>query len=135
MRGKNRKLCIILTILGLAAIVFLYFNNPSISKYYPPCPFYYTTGLYCPGCGTLRAGYSIIHGHFIRALSFNPLSTLIFPVIVWFVTVKLAKCMFKKDLWLPQLPSWTSKALLVLIILFWILRNLPWYPFNLLAPH
>jgi hypothetical protein len=32
------------------------------------------------------------------------------------------------------LPSFVIWTLLATIIAFWILRNLPWYPFSLLAP-
>lgn len=41
------------------------------------CPFKWVTGVPCPGCGGTRALLAILHGHFIEALSINPLSVLI----------------------------------------------------------
>ncbi len=38
-----------------------------------PCIFYYTTGLYCPGCGGTRACIALLHGHLIKALWYHPL--------------------------------------------------------------
>ena len=35
----------------------------------------------------------------------------------------------------PRVPVWLAWTMLGLFIAFGALRNLPWYPFTLLAPH
>jgi hypothetical protein len=34
-----------------------------------------------------------------------------------------------------HIPSWLIRVFAVLVVLFWVLRNVPVYPFTLLAPH
>ena len=48
----------------LGVVVYFTFDpsNPSLSKYFPKCPFYSLTGLKCPGCGTQRALHEIPNG-------------------------------------------------------------------------
>lgn len=113
---------------GMLALAFLlnllYQFNPVASHLFPPCPFHYLTGLHCPGCGSLRAVHRILHGDVSGALSMNPLLVMslpIFPIAV-----------FRRS-WLYA--RWLPLTLFIVIILFAVLRNIPEWPFNLLAPH
>src|SRR4051812_28859789 len=47
---------------GSAGIVVLYHFRPGVGSHYPPCPIYWATGLYCPGCGITRALHHLLHG-------------------------------------------------------------------------
>ncbi|QLQ10456.1 MAG: DUF2752 domain-containing protein [Nocardioidaceae bacterium] len=47
------------------------------------CPLYAATGLYCPGCGGLRAVNDLTHGDLAGALSSNLLVVLAVPIVVW----------------------------------------------------
>src|SRR5580693_9291812 len=42
--------------------VLLELFDPATSGIFPPCPFRYLTGWYCPGCGSLRAIHQLLHG-------------------------------------------------------------------------
>ena len=67
---------------GLAAgAVFLFFFNPALSsnQFFPKCPFRLLTGCQCPGCGSTRAFYQLLHLHPIAAFKFNPLMVLTLP--------------------------------------------------------
>ena len=66
---------------GIAITYFLYAVDPSKSTLYVPCPFYALTGLYCPGCGSLRALHSLLHGEVLIACGFNPLTMLSLPFL------------------------------------------------------
>src|SRR3954463_10202601 len=73
-----------LTVLGatLAALCYLFLFNPSSGvSYFPSCPLRLLTGLYCPGCGTLRGLHQLLHGHLGKAFGFNPLMVLSLPFI------------------------------------------------------
>lgn len=91
----------------------------------PPCVFHKLTGLWCPGCGTGRALKAIFtEGDFLTALKMNPLLVVGLPIL-------LAVALFR--------PAWLRRpavgwALVSLVIAYWVLRNLPWWPFTLLAP-
>ena len=59
------------TAVGAGAMVF--FFNPSTHGFYPVCMFHALTGLNCPGCGTTRALYALLHGNLLLALKDNAL--------------------------------------------------------------
>lgn len=112
-------------ILVLACLlILLYRFNPLTSNLFPPCPFHYLTGLHCPGCGSLRAVHRILRGDVSGALSMNPLLVIslpIFPIAI-----------FRRS-WLYA--RWLPLTLFIVILLFAVLRNIPAWPFILLAPH
>lgn len=118
----------------LLGLVVLYFFKPGQSPIYPPCPFHFITGLYCPGCGSLRAIHALLHGEILTALDFNPLMVVSIPFLAYgFISLALYRI---RGRGLPQLikhPFWVW-AVLALIVIYTILRNLPFYPFSVLAP-
>ncbi len=116
-----------------AAGMLLFLHDPAGSKFYPRCPFRVLTGLVCPGCGTLRALYQLSHGNLRAALLLNPLTVLMLPVLAgWGVTKGACALAGRRApaIWIPASWIW---ALLAVILLFWVLRNLPWYPFSLFS--
>ena len=119
---------------GVAGIILLRVFDPATSGVFPPCPVRYLTGLYCPGCGSLRALHALLHGDLRRALVMNPLMVVTLPFVTYgLVSAALVELRGKG---LPQvmLPASWIRALCAAIILFAIARNLPFHPFNLLAP-
>lgn len=48
---------------------------------WPKCPIYFVTGLYCPGCGGLRAAHALLQGDVAAALNQNALIFAI-PVLI-----------------------------------------------------
>lgn len=120
---------------GFAVIGMVLFEyNPSHYGFYPRCWLYTTTGIYCPGCGSLRAMHQLTHGHLATALRCNLLLTLSVPFAAIFATRSALRWTAGKSL--PSLeirPAWI-KALVAVIVLFTILRNIHVAPFTYLAP-
>lgn len=116
---------ILLAFLILLCGGILYTVNPTGSDFYMDCPFYYLTGYHCPGCGSLRGMHQLLHGDIAAAFSLNPLFVILIPVLGGIYV-------FKRK-WLQK----TQVPIIVLCIIFtyWILRNMPFLPFSLLAPH
>jgi hypothetical protein len=114
---------------GLAAVV--YFFNPASNGFYPVCRFHQLTGLNCPGCGSTRALYALLHGHLLAALRDNALLVAGLAAAVargaWLGWCRL------RGRNLPAFfpPRWLW-PLLVVVALFGILRNLP--AFSFLSP-
>jgi hypothetical protein len=102
----------------------LYFFNPAESAFYPGCVFYKTTGLLCPGCGSLRALHQLLHGHILAALRFNALLVFSVPftaaLCAWYVCRRLQSQPFALNL----KPAWLWLGFAALL-LFGVLRNLP----------
>ena len=122
------------TLSTLLALVYLRLFNPSTSGLYPPCPFRLLTGLNCPGCGTLRGLHQLLHGHPLAALGLNPLLILMLPVMAYiFLSSALVAA---RGRGLPRVspPPALIRAIFLVVIAFWILRNIPVYPFTLLSP-
>jgi hypothetical protein len=117
-----------------AIAVVLFEFNPSHYGFYPRCWLYTTTGIYCPGCGSLRAMHQLTHGHLAAALRCNLLLTLSVPFVAIFA-IRCAWC-WTAGKPLPSMairPGWIM-ALAVILILFTILRNIHVAPFTYLAP-
>ncbi|MBN1550116.1 DUF2752 domain-containing protein [bacterium] len=110
-------------LLLLAALVMLYLQNPETSYFFPPCPFHYLTGFYCPGCGSLRAIHELLHLDIMAALDNNPLMVISIPILI-------VLQIWKKILYHPVTP-WIA---FVIIIVYGILRNIPVFPLSWLAP-
>src|SRR2546423_6342732 len=68
----------------VAGASFLFFFNPASpsNQFFPKCPFRLITGLQCPGCGSTRAFYQLLHLHPIAAFKLNPLFILTLPFLV-----------------------------------------------------
>lgn len=122
-----------LAVLSAGALVLFLFN-PSDGGFYPFCAFYRSTGLLCPGCGSLRATHLLLHGHIVGALHFNVLFVLSLPFLGWFVLRCIVARLRNQSL--PNLNFsrgwyWSAFALL---LLFGIARNLPFAHGLWLAP-
>jgi hypothetical protein len=116
---------------GLTAAALVGVVDPNEPGHYPTCPFLYLTGYYCPGCGSLRAVHAIVHGDLGQALDRNPLTVLFLPYLLWAWGSWLYRSVTgrqKGDL----APPWVVWSLLVAVIAFWALRNLPGFAW--LAP-
>jgi len=128
---NNILLSICIIIIGTCIYTF----KPGIGGIYPPCPFYILTGLYCPGCGSLRGIYSLLHGDIAKAFDYNPLMVLSMPFIIFLLVsnshIRISGRIVRER---NILSTKVYKILLVTIFSFWILRNIHVYPFAILAP-
>jgi len=121
-----------LVVLASGALILFLFN-PAQSGFYPFCIFHRITGLHCPGCGCLRAIHQLLHGDIAAAFHYNALLILSFPLLLaQAVRIGIAK-MSHQPARARISPAWIWAALAVLI-LFGILRNLPFPAFAWLAP-
>ncbi|GEA90054.1 DUF2752 domain-containing protein [Cellulomonas cellasea] len=66
----------------VAAVTLVATVDPHRPGSYGVCPLYALTGLYCAGCGGLRATYDLAHGDLTGAWAMNPVWVLLVPVVV-----------------------------------------------------
>jgi hypothetical protein len=94
--------------------------SPEQPGHYPMCPFRELTGWYCPGCGSLRALHDLSHGHFETALTHNAVFVLMLPVagVAW-LRVVTGRTTGRAN------PRWLGAAVLVILVLWTVVRNLP----------
>lgn len=102
-------------------ILVLAFINPSASKYLPRCPFFALTGLECPGCGSMRAFHSLLHGNFANAWRFNGVAVLMLPFVVIGMLYNALRGHEPTFLFRH---TWFGWSLAGLMIFWWIFRNI-----------
>jgi hypothetical protein len=122
----------VVAMLSGACVVWAF--DPTTTHFLPVCPLYSLTGFACPGCGLTRGFHALFHGDLVTALDFNaliPMWTVIFGYL--FASFVLTVVRGRGLPW-----KWISPGmlvgLLVLLLTFGVLRNLPYYPFNILFP-
>jgi hypothetical protein len=129
---KILNIGLLIVFIGIA--VFFYFLNPVEHQIFPRCAFNSLTGYYCPGCGSQRAIHSLLHLHFSGVIGNN---FLFLPAVLLLAYHYLRLPLNKIFKWsLPNIFYFkkTPWIILAVILVFWVLRNLPMYPFSELAP-
>lgn len=100
------------------------------------CAFNKVTNLHCPGCGSTRAGHDLLNFRFLEAAGHNlffVLSALILPIPIFLKLWRWANNQQTRLSFPPGLKRFIV-WLPALVITFSVLRNIPVYPFSLLAP-
>ena len=120
---------------GMSAVAFAvgYFN-PTTAGFFPVCPLLSLTGLACPGCGMTRGLHALLHGDIAGALGFN----LLLPAILFFFGYLFVSLFltFARGRGL-SFKLFTPKIIwgfFAVALVFSVVRNLPFYPFNILYP-
>ncbi len=118
-------------VLALGATSVLAAVDPNVPGHYPTCPFLFLTGLYCPGCGSLRAIHALAHLDVVTAIERNPFTVLAVPLlaVAW---VRWTRRRLTGRRPRTMLPAWAIWTLLAGVCAFWVLRNVP--GFEWLAP-
>lgn len=126
--GISRGWLVAGVVAGLAFATLLFFHRPQGQFFFPRCTFHTVTGLWCPGCGGLRATHELLHGHWFAALRCNALYVLGVPLALggWWWRRRTGRGF--------DLSARHGWILLAVIVLFTLLRNVPWPPFVWLAP-
>ncbi len=127
-RGKR----IALGLAGLAgvALVLLYMRLGGVGM---TCPFYSLTGLYCPGCGSGRAVYLALHGHFAESFRYNPALYVLGIPAGLVLLHEYARLVFPRLGLRPiRVSRGVTLGVILALIAYWIARNLP--VFSFLAP-
>jgi hypothetical protein len=114
----------LLAVGAVGAIGVLRVLSPYVAGTYPACPTYAFTGMYCPGCGALRALHDLGHLDVVAAWGMNPLAVLAVPLIaaLWLGWLR-RRVTGRPRTWLA--PPWVLKGLLILVVLFTVGRNIP----------
>jgi hypothetical protein len=107
-----------------ATAAYVALVDPNQPGHYPACPFLALTGLYCPGCGALRAVHALSRGDLETAASLNVLVVAAVPLLValWSGWAR-RRWTGAPRTWLA--PGWLLWALLAVVLGFAVLRNLP----------
>lgn len=119
---------------AIAAVVYVKQVNPTGSSLFPACPLHTLTGLNCPGCGATRGMHQLLNGDVWAALDYNVLLIAFVPLMIYGFAALISLGARGRALptfgFMPQAFFGFSLVMLA----FGVLRNLPFYPFTILAP-
>ncbi len=133
LSGWDVLLWTTLLILGSLALAVVFWFPPLEYSFYPRCAFHDVTGLHCPGCGGFRAWHELLHGRWFNALRMNALAVILLPgVMIWLIFRRIL--VYDGGLWRRRMAPRIVVLLAVIVLAFGVLRNIPWGPFQWLAP-
>lgn len=134
---KNRPLWPLLPLVVVPGMMVLFLSvTAKLQGAATECAVHQLIGLHCPGCGGTRCAQSIASGRWIGAMGHNAMLMTGFLVLMAslvFIFVRMT--LLGKPA--PRLPDIGPRCLwfgIGGIVVFTILRNIPAYPFTLLAP-
>lgn len=117
-----------------AATFFVAFFNPVTAGFFPVCPLYSMTGLYCPGCGLTRGFHALFHGDILGALDYNVFVPVYFLMFAYLGISLFLIAARGRGLPLKLAKPFYAYGFVALLLVFGVVRNFPFYPFNVLAP-
>jgi hypothetical protein len=117
----------------LAALALLLLDPAEVGRSVD-CPFHWATGLYCPGCGSLRAMHAMLHGQIVPALHSNALAVIAVPAVLLLAAPLPTRTGAGRSLERLVLSPVLSRTFLIAVLAFWVARNLPFWPLSWLAP-
>jgi hypothetical protein len=123
---------LLIALAGLAVLFFVL--DPAEHILFPRCVFYSLSGWYCPGCGSQRAIHSLLHLNIPGVVENNFLFLPAVLAIAYHFVHPLLNRWFGWNLPNVFYMKNTPWVIFGIILLFWLLRNLPFYPFSVLAP-
>lgn len=116
---------------AVAGLALLNRVDPNEPGHYPSCPFLLVSGLYCPGCGSMRMLHHLSEGDVVDAFWLNPLAFLLLPALLAYWLQWTYRVTTGRPRGAP-LRSGLVWLFLLVVMAFWVLRNLPGLEF--LAP-
>jgi hypothetical protein len=112
------------TIVIIGAIIIYATINPA-THYFPQCPLLVLTGLKCPGCGSQRALYCLLHAQWRQAFLFNPLLVVCLPYIILGLLKEYTNLLANYTKTLRLLYGYHASILLfVIVITYFVARNI-----------
>ncbi len=122
---------LVLAAVAAGAFGILFCFDPAHYGFYPHCLFFQTTGLLCPGCGSLRALHQLLHGHWLAALRFNALLVLALPFLIGLAAKWSWLAFHRRPIRIQVRPLWLW-LFLGAIVIFGVGRNWPGSPLVML---
>lgn len=103
--------------------VFVYYSFNPEDYPFPQCPFYLLTGLECPGCGSQRALYQLLHLNIVQAFRYNAIFVISIPFLAFLLLADVLKHRFP-GLYVASRNTGMSWCVLLVIVLWTVVRNI-----------
>lgn len=138
MKKSVRYILFVLALILPALVICFYFAyyDANFDSEGRQCTVLYLTGLQCPGCGGQRALHYLLHGEIMMALRYNVLFVIGLPFLIYLYYLVLQMYVLKNEKYLNRTIFSTRFVyiFLAILLIFFVLRNIPIEPFTYLAP-
>ncbi|AZP83133.1 DUF2752 domain-containing protein [Mycobacterium avium] len=98
----------------------------------PVCPTKALLGVDCPGCGSLRMVYALMHGNLLGAARFNALGLAAVVLLMWAYFAWTYGHLVGRRIRNWQHHRWAAAVTLSLVLAWFVVRNIPVAPFTAL---
>jgi len=95
----------------------------------PVCPTKALLGIDCPGCGSMRMLYSLMHGDFSAALHFNAVGLVALVLLAWSYGAWTYGRVVGRRITSWHHRGWAAPAVLTVMCIWFVIRNVPIAPF------
>jgi len=95
----------------------------------PTCPTKALLGIVCPGCGSMRMIYSLMHGDLGAALHYNAVGVVALALLAWSFAAYCARLWTGRRRRTWQHWRYASTTILVVVVGWFVVRNIPVAPF------
>ena len=113
---------------GGCAVVWM--ANPTVpGGILPVCPTKALLGIDCPGCGSLRMIYSLLHFDLASAVHYNALGLVAVLLLLWSFGVWTYGRLIGRQVRSWQHLRWSAPTALALTLVCFLVRNLGFGPF------
>ena len=127
---KKRLVKVIFIVVLLVLLAFVYRLIAMEYGFIVPCLFHEITGFYCPGCGITRMLFAILRLDFYQAFRYNALLFVALPFIGYCVFDYIIRFILNNENYFyRKISNRVWYFLLVIVLLFGILRNIPFFDF------
>lgn len=122
-------------LIAVAVLFYYYIYNPADSENVAVrCGFKTLTGWDCAGCGAQRSVHHLLHGNLGEAMRYNFLFVILLPYFLLLIYYTIRSYLF--EIPFPNHFIFSGKMALIfvgILIVYSVVRNLPFAPFHLLA--
>lgn len=123
IKNNLEYICILTASLLVVGLIFIYTMYLNKFIKIPECFLYEKFGIYCIGCGSTRAVYSLLKGKILQSIYYNPFILYLVVVDFWYLITeeisKIFKC--KNKFCIKNINFYVYVGLLILIM-NWIIK-------------
>jgi Protein of unknown function (DUF2752) len=122
--------------LGVAALaggacVAIWLGDPTTARgWLPVCPTKMLLGISCPGCGSLRMMYSLLHGDISAAVHYNAVALAALGLLLWAYGAWVYGRLVGRRIRSWQHHRCSVATTLAVVAVWFVVRNLPFEPFR-----
>jgi hypothetical protein len=128
IRSLAQPLAVAAAAAGGCAVIW--FANPTVpGGVLPLCPTKALLGIDCPGCGSLRMLYSLLHLDVASAIRYNALGVVAVLLLLWAFGAWVYGRLADRTVLSWQHLRWSAPVALALTVTWFVVRNLNFGPF------